>query len=90
MVKLPTLIAAPLAFLYGMAVRIRHKLFELNILRSEEFDIPVVCVGNLTVGGTGKTPVTEFLIECLSADYRVGGSFEGIPPEDKGFRAGNP
>ena len=85
MVKLPTLIAAPLAFLYGMAVRIRHKLFELNILRSEEFDIPVVCVGNLTVGGTGKTPVTEFLIECLSADYRVGVLSRGYRRRTKGF-----
>lgn len=85
MVKLPTLIAAPLAFLYGMAVRIRHKLFELNILRSKEFDIPVVCVGNLTVGGTGKTPVTEFLIECLSDDYRVGVLSRGYRRRTKGF-----
>ena len=85
MVKLPSLIAAPMAFLYGMAVRIRHKLFDLKILRSEEFDIPVVCVGNLTVGGTGKTPVTEFLIECLSADYRVGVLSRGYRRRTKGF-----
>ena len=55
---LRTLWAAPLAWIYGLVVGIRHKLFDLKILRSEEFDIPIVCVGNLTVGGTGKTPVT--------------------------------
>ena len=66
--KLPALIAAPLAWIYGLIINVRHKLFDLKILRSEEFDIPVVCVGNLTVGGTGKTPVTEFLIERLSGE----------------------
>ena len=59
--KLPPLISVPLSWLYGMVVHIRHKLFDLKILRSEEFDIPVVCIGNLTVGGTGKTPVAELL-----------------------------
>ena len=39
--------AAPLAWIYGLVVGIRHKLFDLKILRSEEFDIPIVCVGNL-------------------------------------------
>ena len=51
--KLPPLISVPLSWLYGMVVHIRHKLFDLKILRSEEFDIPVVCIGNLTVGGSG-------------------------------------
>ena len=63
--KLPPLISVPLSWLYGMVVHIRHKLFDLKILRSEEFDIPVVCIGNLTVGGTGKTPVG-----VLSRGYR--------------------
>lgn len=68
---LRTLWAAPLAWIYGLVVGIRHKLFDLKILRSEEFDIPIVCVGNLTVGGTGKTPVTEYLIEYFASRYNI-------------------
>lgn len=88
--KLPPLIAAPLSVLYGMAIHIRHKLFDLKILRSEEFDIPIVCVGNLTVGGTGKTPVTEFLIEHLSPNYCVGVISRGYRRKTKGFILSTP
>ena len=62
---------SPFAFLYGLAVTIRHKFYDWGFLHSEEFDIPIVCVGNLTVGGTGKTPVAEMLIEHLSRTYKV-------------------
>ena len=68
-----------------MVVHIRHKLFDLKILRSEEFDIPVVCIGNLTVGGTGKTPVAELLIERFSEHYRVGVLSRGYRRRTKGF-----
>ena len=47
-------LGAPLAFLYGLAIDIRHKLFDLHLLKSEEYDIPIVCVGNITVGGPEK------------------------------------
>ena len=83
--KLPPLISVPLSWLYGMVVHIRHKLFDLKILRSEEFDIPVVCIGNLTVGGTGKTPVAELLIERFSEHYRVGVLSRGYRRRTKGF-----
>ena len=83
--QLPAIIAAPLALMYGLIVSVRHKLFDLRVLRSEEFDIPVVCVGNLTVGGTGKTPVTEFLVEHLSASYRVAVLSRGYRRRTKGF-----
>ena len=56
---------APLTALYGMVIGIRNRLFDWKILPSEEFDLPVISVGNLTVGGTGKTPHTEYLIEIL-------------------------
>ena len=88
--KLPVLIAAPLAWIYGLIINVRHKLFDLKILRSEEFDIPVVCVGNLTVGGTGKTPVTEFLIERLSGERRVAVLSRGYRRRTKGFVLSTP
>ena len=88
--KLPPLISVPLSWLYGMVVHIRHKLFDLKILRSEEFDIPVVCIGTLTVGGTGKTPVAELLIERFSEHYRVGVLSRGYRRRTKGFVLSTP
>ena len=88
--KLPPLISVPLSWLYGMVVHIRHKLFDLKILRSEEFDIPVVCIGNVTVGGTGKTPVAELLIERFSEHYRVGVLSRGYRRKTKGFVLSTP
>ena len=88
--KVPPLISVPLSWLYGMVVHIRHKLFDLKILRSEEFDIPVVCIGNLTVGGTGKTPVAELLIERFSEHYRVGVLSRGYRRKTKGFVLSTP
>ena len=82
---LRTLWAAPLAWIYGLVVGIRHKLFDLKILRSEEFDIPIVCVGNLTVGGTGKTPVTEYLIEYFAARYNIAVLSRGYKRKTRGF-----
>ena len=61
------------AGLYAFALRIRHLLYDSRIIKRYRSDIPVVCVGNITVGGTGKTPVTEYLIEKLGRDYTVAG-----------------
>ena len=88
--KLPPLISVPLSWLYGLVVHIRHKLFDRKILRSEEFDIPVVWIGNLTVGGTGKTPVAELLIERFSEHYRVGVLSRGYRRKTKGFVLSTP
>lgn len=82
---LNSFLGAPLAFLYGLAIDIRHKLFDLNLLKSEEYDIPIVCVGNITVGGTGKTPVTEYLIEQLATRYRVAVLSRGYKRKTRGF-----
>ena len=82
---LRNLLLAPFAMLYGLVLDIRHKLFDLKVLKSEEFDIPIVCVGNLTVGGTGKTPVTEFLIEHLAARHKVAVLSRGYKRRTRGF-----
>ena len=79
------MLTAPLSWIYGLVVTIRNKLFDWKLLWSEEFDIPIVCVGNLTVGGTGKTPHTEFLIEYLSRKYRVAVLSRGYKRKTKGF-----
>jgi tetraacyldisaccharide 4'-kinase len=55
----------PLAWLYGIGVDFRNRLYDAHILKQTKYDIPVICVGNITVGGTGKTPHIEYLIELL-------------------------
>lgn len=76
---------APISFLYKAGVSFRHKLFDWNILKSEEYDIPVVCVGNLTVGGTGKTPVTDMLVEHFKPGYNVAVLSRGYKRRTKGY-----
>ena len=53
----------PVSWLYGTGVWIRNRLFDWGIYKEKSFDIPVISVGNITVGGTGKTPHTEYLIK---------------------------
>jgi tetraacyldisaccharide 4'-kinase len=65
------LLLLPLSLIYGFVMAFRNFLFDINILRSKEFHIPVISVGNITVGGTGKTPHIEYLIELLSKDYKI-------------------
>ena len=61
----------PVAALYGAGVRLRNFFFDKGILREHTFSVPVICIGNLTVGGTGKTPHTEYLIRLLRPEYRL-------------------
>ena len=76
---------APFAFLYGIAISVRHKLFDWGWLRTQEYDIPVVCVGNITVGGTGKTPVTEMLVRRLKGDFNIAVLSRGYKRQTKGY-----
>ena len=55
----------PFAWLYGLVVMGRNLLFDAGVLRSRRFPLPVIAVGNLAVGGTGKTPHTEYLLRLL-------------------------
>lgn len=75
----------PLSWLYGIGVWIRNILFNAEILPSTSFDMPVISVGNITVGGTGKTPHTEYLIRALSNDYQVAVLSRGYKRKSKGF-----
>lgn len=58
----------PLSWLYRIGTDIRNKLFDWGWLQSKSFDLPVICIGNLSVGGTGKTPHTEYLIKLLQSE----------------------
>lgn len=75
----------PFAWLYGGVVNIRNWMYDRNIYKQYKFDIPVICVGNITVGGTGKTPHIEYLIELLSPHYKVGVLSRGYKRKSKGF-----
>ena len=64
-------ITFPLSLIYGLIVTIRNRLFDLKIIKSAEFDIPVISIGNITVGGTGKTPHIEYLIRLLANEFNI-------------------
>ena len=76
----------PLSWIYGLGVGIRNLLFDLGIRRSYAFNTPVISVGNITVGGTGKTPVTEYLVSLLMKNNKVAILSRGYKRSSRGFR----
>ena len=75
----------PLSKLYGWGVNVRNNLFDKGTLKSEQFPVPVISIGNLTVGGTGKTPHTEYLIRLLSKKYKTAVLSRGYKRQTAGF-----
>lgn len=76
----------PISIIYGWGVALRNFLFDRGIIfKQHEFDIPLVVVGNLTMGGAGKTPHAEYIIEHLRRDYRVGMLSRGYRRRTHGF-----
>jgi tetraacyldisaccharide 4'-kinase len=75
----------PFAILYGFITSLRNYLYDKGILKSYSFDIPVIAVGNLSVGGTGKTPQIEYLIRMLSPNYKVATLSRGYKRKSEGF-----
>lgn len=80
----------PLSWLYGMAVSVRNWCFDHKILPVEQFDVPVVSVGNITVGGTGKTPHVEYIASMMSGYRKVAVLSRGYKRKTKGFVLANP
>jgi len=75
----------PLSWLYGLGVGFRNMLFDMGILKSRSFTVPVISVGNITVGGTGKTPHVEYLIRLLKDSNRVAVLSRGYKRKSHGF-----
>lgn len=87
--KLLRNILFPFAILYGFITSIRNLLFDKGILKSISFNIPVIAVGNLSVGGTGKTPQIEYMIRLLSDTYKIATLSRGYKRKSEGFVLGS-
>ena len=75
----------PFAILYGVITSIRNFLFDISVLKSYSFNLPIIAVGNLSVGGTGKTPQIEYLIRLLSEKYKIATLSRGYKRQSEGF-----
>lgn len=75
----------PLSWLYGIGVKIRNTLFDWGVLESRSYDVPIINVGNITMGGTGKTPHVEYVVELLCQKYEVAVLSRGYMRKSKGF-----
>ncbi len=87
--KIIRILLFPFSILYGMITSFRNFLFDTKTLKSYQFNVPIICVGNLNVGGTGKTPQIEYLIRLLSEEYKVATLSRGYKRASKGFVLAN-
>ena len=76
----------PLSFIYGLIIRFRNFLFDTGVIKSRSFIIPVISVGNITVGGSGKTPHVEYLIRLLKDSKKVTVLSRGYKRKTKHFQ----
>jgi tetraacyldisaccharide 4'-kinase len=79
----------PFALIYGLIIVIRNYLFDKKYIRSSSFNLPLICVGNLSVGGTGKSPMVEYLLSLLSNDFKVATLSRGYKRKTKGYVLAN-
>ena len=87
--KILTYALTPMSWLYGAATWVRNKAFDLGVLKEEKFDVPVVSVGNITVGGTGKTPHVEYIVSSLAMDMNIAVLSRGYKRKTHGFILAN-
>jgi tetraacyldisaccharide 4'-kinase len=80
----------PFSVLYGWITFFRNKLFDWGLLASESFALPVICIGNLSVGGTGKTPHVEYLVRLYGEKYKIAILSRGYGRKTAGFRIAGP
>lgn len=87
--KILTYLLTPASWLYGGVTWVRNKLFDVGILPQVEFDIPIIGLGNITVGGTGKTPHTEYIVSQLCGEFNIAVLSRGYKRETNGFLLAN-
>lgn len=87
--KILRYILFPVVPIYYFVTWLRNKLYDWGIKSSKAYDFPVICVGNLSVGGTGKTPMIEYLIRLLQNDYKIATLSRGYKRNTKGFVIAN-
>ncbi|MFS4469499.1 tetraacyldisaccharide 4'-kinase [Maribacter sp. 2210JD10-5] len=75
----------PISLIYGLVVYLRNFFYDSGVFKSRSFDTPLICIGNLSVGGTGKTPMTELLIAQLKTDFKLAVLSRGYKRKSKGF-----
>src|SRR5450432_1223060 len=75
----------PFSLVYGLIIYIRNWMFDRNILRSASFNLPLICIGNLAVGGTGKSPMVEFLIGKLRNQFQMAILSRGYKRKTSGY-----
>jgi tetraacyldisaccharide 4'-kinase len=75
----------PFALVYGLVIWIRNLLYDKGILKSTQFNLPIICVGNISVGGTGKSPMVEFLVNILQNKFRVATLSRGYKRKTRGY-----
>src|SRR6187200_1094327 len=79
----------PLAIIYWLIIFIRNKFYDLKIFDSATFGMPLICVGNLSVGGTGKSPMVELLVRNLKDDFKVATLSRGYKIKTRGYALAN-
>jgi tetraacyldisaccharide 4'-kinase len=79
----------PFSLLYGLVVMLRNWCYDAGLFKSSKFELPVICVGNLDVGGAGKSPMTEYLVRLLKLDYKLATLSRGYGRQTKGFLIAN-
>ena len=79
------LILIPFAFVYGLIISLKNLFYKIGIYNTTDFDIPIICVGNLSFGGTGKTPHIEYIIRLLQQDFNIAVLSRGYRRKTKGY-----
>lgn len=79
----------PISVIYGMVISVRNFLFETNIFKSKEYDLPIISIGNLAVGGTGKTPHVEYILNLLNDKHKTAMISRGYKRKTKGLKIAN-
>ena len=79
----------PVSWIYGAIIFLRNYLFDIQFFKSVSYDFPVICIGNVSVGGTGKTPMTEYIATLLRKKYKTAILSRGYKRASKGFVLAN-